>query len=329
MWGNATFKDFRLDSGVVMDLRLGYITMGTHNGNNAVLIMHGTGDSGIDFLDDSFSGELFGAGQLLDTSKYFVILTDALGHGNSSRPSDGLRMKFPRYMYPDMVRGHHLLLSKGLGVEHARLIMGTSMGGMHSYLWGEFFPDFMDALMPICALPGEIAGRNRMQRQAVIRTFMDDPDWLGGNYKTLPMVGMTAAAYSLMWMNSAPLYWHLQAPTGAKADKMIAEQVAYELEDIDPNNLIYALNASTMYLPQPSKITATLYALNFEDDQINPPDVGALIMIPAISSMKNGKYILLPTTNNTRGHVTSQYPAMWKWHLKALLKETDEIAART
>jgi homoserine O-acetyltransferase len=288
---------------------------------NAVLIMHGTGGSGHQFMTPIFSGELFGPGQPLDASKYFIILPDALGHGKSSKPSDGLHAKFPHYGYRDIVKLDYRLLTEHLGVNHLRLVMGTSMGGMQSWVWGETYPDFMDALMPLASLPVEIAGRNRMTRRMIVDDIKTDPEWKDGEYTTQPH-GLGAALDILTIMSSSPLQMMKQAPTREAADSALERSRAARMNTTDANDLLYQVSASEDYNPDPNldKIQAPLVAINSADDFINPPELG--IMEREIKKVKNGKFILLPITDKTRGHGTHTVAAIWKGYLEELLKQT-------
>ncbi|MBP2282634.1 homoserine O-acetyltransferase [Flavobacterium sp. CG_23.5] len=330
--GDYLIKDFVFKSGEHIDkLKLHYTTIGKPtkdiNGkiNNAVLIMHGTTGSGTNFLSEQFGGNLFEKGQLLDATKYFIILPDDIGHGKSSKPSDGMRMKFPKYNYDDMVLVNYKLLTEHLKVDHLRLVMGTSMGGMHTWVWGYTYPDFMDALMPLASLPVEIAGRNRIQRKMAIKLIEMDSKWKNGDYVKQPKEGMTGAILSLMFMVSSPLQWQLNAPTREKAEIMMDKTLNRYLSLLDANDLIYAFDSSRDYNPQPhlSHIKAPLIAINSADDQVNPPELG--IMEKEIKNVKNGKYILLPITDKTSGHGTHSNPKIWGQYLKNLLRESEPI----
>jgi homoserine O-acetyltransferase/O-succinyltransferase len=327
--GDLVIHDFHFRSGEVLpELRLHYTTVGKpvkdKDGvvRNAVLIMHGTGGTGRAFLREQFAGGLFGPGQLLDATKYFIILPDGIGHGGSSKPSDGLRARFPHYGYRDMVEAQYRLVTEGLGVRHLRLVMGTSMGGMQTWLWGETYPDFMDALMPLASLPAEIAGRNRMMRRMVTDSIRGDPEWQGGEYKRQPR-GLTSAIYTLIFMVSSPLQWQKQAPTREAADKFFDQLVANYQKQFDANDMLYQFDASRDYDPAPDleKISAPLVAVNSADDQVNPPELG--IMEREIKRVRRGRYVLIPTSDQTRGHGTHSLPAVWKQHLAALLAESE------
>jgi homoserine O-acetyltransferase len=326
--GDYTVTDFRFTTAeTIPELRLHYTTIGTPAKNsagvvtNAVLIMHGTGGSGRGFLSATFGGQLFGAGQLLDATKYFIILPDDIGHGKSSKPSDGLHMKFPHYTYTDMVHGEYRLVTEKLGVNHLRLVMGTSMGAMHTWLWGEFYPDFMDALMPLASAPVEIGGRNRMLRKMIMESIQRDPNWNHGEYKG--PLNMVPSNFALFMMTSSPLQLYKQAPTREQADAAF-ERRFYEARPTDANDMLYHYDCSRDYNPQPDleKIKAPLYAVNSADDQVNPPELG--ILEREIQRVKRGRYILIPTSDQTRGHGTHSLPAIWGNYLAELLKESEK-----
>jgi homoserine O-acetyltransferase len=325
--GDFTIRDFKFDSGETLpELKLHYRTIGELKrdssgvAQNAVLILHGTGGSGAGFLSNQFGGVLFGAGQLLDATKYFIILPDGVGHGRSSKPSDGLRARFPHYGYNDMVRAHYRLLTEGLKVNHLRLVTGTSMGGMHTWLWGERYSDFMDALAPLASLPVQISGRNRMMRRMVIDSIKNDPEWNNGDYKQAPTRGLTSAIYTLLFMTSAPLQQYKQAPTRDAADKMFDNLVRNQLARTDANDMLYAYDASRDYDPAPDleKIKAPLLAINSADDQVNPPELG--IVEKEIKRVKRGRFVLIPISDKTRGHGTHSLPELWKQYLAELLE---------
>lgn len=324
-------KNFKFESNEVLpELKLHYTTIGQpikdKNGRivNAVLIMHGTTGSGNQFLSDQFAGHLFNPAQILDATRYYIILPDAIGHGKSSKPSDGLHMKFPKYTYNDMVAADYRLLTEHLGINHLRLVMGTSMGGMHTWVWGYTYPDFMDALMPLASLPVEIAGRNRMLRKMAINLIEMDPEWKGGEYGAEPRVGLTGAISSLIFMVSSPLQWQKKAPTKMKADSMLVAMENRYFGSLDANDLIYQLDASRDYNPSPNlfKIKAPVFAVNSADDQINPPELK--IMEKEIIKVKQGRYILLPITEKTNGHGTHTNAEIWENYLKDLLDHTNK-----
>ena len=315
-------KNFVFTTGdTIPELRLHYTTIGTPSpdGRNAVLIMHGTGGSGRGFLSQTFGGQLFGPGQLLDATRYFIILPDGIGHGKSSKPSDGQRMRFPKYTYDDMVKAQYLLVTEGLHLPHLRLVMGTSMGAMHTWVWGYTYPDFMDALMPLASNPVEIAGRNRIMRQMIIDDIENDPDWKNGDYTTQPVRGLTSAQHILMLMTSVPLQWQKDAPTRAQAEAMLKQRVTRALATADANDMIYAYEASREYDPAPhlEQIQAPLFAINSADDQVNPPELG--ILEREITRVQKGRYILIPISDQTRGHGTHSLPAIWGKYLGELL----------
>lgn len=320
-----TLSDFQFHNGEQLPkLRLAYQTLGQPrqdaNGKvcNAVLILHGTGGSGDAFLREQFAGVLFGKGQLLDSERYFIILPDGIGHGRSSKPSDGLRANFPRYTYDDMVLAQYRLLTEALGINQLRLVMGTSMGGMHSWMWGYLYPDFVDALLPLNCLPVQISGRNRMLRRMILDSIKLDPAWQNGNYTEQPM-GLRTAVYALLFMVSSPLQWQKQAPSLEEADRFFDQLVNDYMGRMDANDMLYHFDASRTYNPQPhlEKITAQLLAINSADDEVNPPELE--IMEKEIRRIRNGRYILLPISDETRGHGTHSWPALWKHHLADLL----------
>jgi homoserine O-acetyltransferase len=328
--GDFTIRDFKFQSGETLpELRLHYRTLGTPKKDaqgkttNAVLIMHGTTGSGAQFMRPEFAGELFGKGQPLDATKYFIVLPDGIGHGKSSKPSDGLHAKFPRYGYRDMVEAQYRLLTEGLGVNHARLIMGTSMGGMHTWLWGELYPDFMNALMPLASLPWQVSGRNRAWRRIIIDTIRNDPAWNGGEYKTQPPSLRTAG--EMMWfMSSNPVLRQKDAPTLAKTDAVLDKFVEQIVKADDANDVLYAVEASHDYDPGPNleKIRAPLLAINSADDLINPPELG--ILEQEIKRVPHGRAIVIPFSDKTRGHGSHTVANLWKDQLLELLKETEK-----
>jgi homoserine O-acetyltransferase len=322
-------RDFRFKSGETLpELRLHYRTVGTPQRDgagkvrNAVLVLHGTGGTGAQFASANFAGELFGPGQPLDSARYFVVMPDNIGHGKSSKPSDGMRAKFPRYGYEDMVRSQHLLLTEGLGVGRIRLVMGTSMGGMHTWLWAQRYPDAMDALMPLASLPDQISGRNRAWRRVAIDAIRTDPSWQDGNYTVQPR-GLRTVAQMLWLASSNPVIRQKQAPTLADADRVLDEYVANYLKTGDANDIVYAIEASRDYDPSSGleKIVAPLVAINSADDIINPPELG--ILERGITRVRNGKAIVIPLSDQTVGHGTHTMAAVWKAHLVALLKATE------
>ena len=327
--GDFIAREFRFTSGEALpELRIHYRTFGQprtdRNGivRNAVLIMHGTGGSGASLLRDEFAGELFGPGQLLDAARYFIVLPDGIGHGKSSKPSDGLHAHFPRYGYHDMVRAQYLLLTQGLKVNHVRLVMGTSMGGMHSWLWGEEHAQFMDALMPLASLPTQISGRNRAWRRTIIDAIRNDPGWKGGDYQSEPPSLRTAS--EMLWlMSSNPVLRQQEAPTLAQADEVLDSYVESSLRSSDANDLMYALAASRDYDPGPAleKITAPLTAVNSADDLINPPELG--ILEREVKRVPHGRAVVIPFSERTHGHGSHTYATLWKPYLEELLKSPE------
>jgi homoserine O-acetyltransferase/O-succinyltransferase len=322
-------RDFKFSSGETLpELRLHYRTLGKPEKDaqgkttNAVLIMHGTTGSGAQFIRPEFAAELFGKDRPLDAAKFFIILPDAIGHGKSSKPSDGMHAKFPRYGYLDMVEAQYRLLTEGLGVNHTRLVMGTSMGGMHTWLWGELHPDFMDALMPLASLPTQISGRNRAWRRIIIDAIRNDPAWDGGEYKTQPSSLRTAAGM-LWFMSSNPGLRQKDAATLAKTDEVLDKFVEQIVKTDDANDVLYAVEASHDYDPGPNleKIRAPLLAINFADDLINPPELG--ILEREIKRVPHGRAIVIPMSDKTRGHGSHTIAALWKDELMKLLKETE------
>jgi homoserine O-acetyltransferase/O-succinyltransferase len=320
--------NFKFKSGEQLsELRLHYRTLGKPERDargqikNAVLVLHGTGGSGAQFLLPQFADELYGPGQLLDLARYYIILPDGIGHGNSSKPSDALHAHFPQYDYDDMVAAQHLLVTEGLGVQHLRLIFGTSMGCMHSFVWGETYPDFMDALMPMACLPVQLAGRNRVWRKMLIDGIRNDPAWLAGDYKDEPKDGLRIAQDLLTIAGSAPLLMQKTLPTRAAADKY-AEDAQQRAAKLDANDLLYQVNASRNYDPsaQLEKITAPVMWINSADDFINPPELG--IAEKESPRIKNGTFVLLPITDQTHGHGTHTWAAVWQSYLKQLLDKS-------
>ena len=324
-----TIRDFKFQSGETLpELQLHYRTLGAPQRDaqgkttNAVLIMHGTTGSGAQFIRSEFAGELFGKDQPLDATKYFIVLPDGIGHGKSSKPSDGMHAKFPHYGYVDMVEADYRLLTEGLGLNHARLVMGTSMGGMHTWLWGELHPDFMDALMPLASLPTQISGRNRGWRRLVIDAIRNDPEWEGGEYKSQPP-SLHTAAQMLWFMSSNPVLRQKEAPTFAKTDEVLDKFVEQIVKADDANDVLYAVEASHDYDPGPDleKIRAPLLAINSADDLINPPELG--ILEREIKRVPHGRAIVIPISDKTRGHGSHTMAALWKDELVKLLKETE------
>lgn len=318
-------RDFRFSSGEVLpEVRIRYITYGRRLDDgrgktaNAVLVLHGTGGSSAQFLGPTFAGVLFGPGQPLDASRYYIVIPDGIGHGGSSKPSDGLKAKFPRYTYDDMVRAQYRLLTESLGVTHLRLVIGTSMGGMHTWVWGEAHPDFMDALLPLASLPAPIAGRNRMWRKMAMDLIRGDPEWKGGDYTAQPP-GLRGALSLLLTVSGSPLGWMQLAPDRAAADAAVDKYMSERLAKTDANDLLFALDASRDYDPWLGleKIKAPLLAINFADDAINPPELG--ILEKGVARVKGGQAVVFPLSEKTRGHQTHTLADLWKTYLNELL----------
>ena len=326
--GDQLLYHFRFASGEELpQLRIHYRTLGQIQRDshglvtNAVLILHGTTGSGNQFMRPEFAGRLFGPEKLLDAQRYYLVLPDGIGHGQSSKPSDGLHGRFPQYGYRDMIEAQYRLLTEGLKVNHLRLVMGTSMGGMHSWLWGEIHPDFMDALLPLASLPTQISGRNRVWRRMIIDAIRDDPGWRQGEYHEQP-AGLRSAIEVLYFMSSNPLQRYREAPTLRQADESLDSYVSALLKTADANDILYAVEASRDYDPEPDleKIQRPLLAINFADDLINPPELG--ILERAIKRVPKGKAIVVPMSDRSRGHGTHTLAAVWENHLATFLKET-------
>jgi homoserine O-acetyltransferase len=325
--GDYVARDFHFKSGETLhELRLHYTTLGTPvrdakgRTTNAVLILHGTGGSGRGFLTPIFAGVLFGPGQLLDASRYFIILPDAIGHGKSSKPSDGMHAHFPQYDYDDMVTAQQELVEKGLGVDHLRLVLGTSMGCMHTFVWAETYSDLMDALMPLACQPVEVAGRNRLWRKMVIDGIRNDPEWKNGEYTTEPRAAREIDGDIGMIASGAPHQLQKSIPTRDAADQYVEDYRKRLQDTFDANDTLYAVSASRNYNPAPQleKITAPVMWVNSADDFINPPELG--IAEREIKRVKNGRFVLLPISDQTHGHGTHSYAAVWQQYLKELLE---------
>jgi homoserine O-acetyltransferase len=326
--GDHELTDFQFRTGERLPaLRIHYRTLGQPRRDaqgvvcNAVLILHSTGGNGGQFLGPDFAGELFGPGQPLDAGKFFSVLPDGIGHGRSSRPSDGLRAKFPHYGYRDMVAAQHRLLTEGLGVDHLRLVMGTSMGGMHTWLWGEEYPDFMDALLPLGALPTQISGRNRVWRRVIIDAIRNDPAWRGVDYRQQPP-SLRTALQVMYLMSSNTLLRYQEMSTLKDSDAGLDAAIEAALPLHDATDYLYLIEASRDYDPGPrlEQIRASLLAINFNDDLINPPELA--ILEREIRRVPHGRMILTPSTVNSRGHDTMMTAAMWKQYLQQLLDIT-------
>jgi homoserine O-acetyltransferase len=327
--GDFVLHDFRFASGESLaELRLHYTTLGAPQRDahgritNAVMILHGTGGDGHQFLRPQFADVLFGAGGLLDTARYYIILPDGIGHGHSSKPSDGAHAQFPHYAYADMVEAQYQLVTRGLGVGRLRLLMGTSMGCMHAFMWGELHPEGVDALMPLACLPVQIAGRNRMWRRLVIDAITGDPAWQNGDYQREPAMGLRSAAAILCIAGTAPAQLQRQYPTRDAADRHADEALAATLDGLDANDLLYQVSASRDYDPQArlGEIRVPLMWVNSADDFINPPELG--IAEREITRIPHGRFVLLPVGENTHGHGTHTWAVAWQDYLRELLAQS-------
>jgi len=328
--GVFTIANFRFGTGETLpELKLHYLTLGTLHrdaagrADNAVLLLHGTGGSASSLLNPIFSEVLFGPGQPLDIAKYFLILPDDIGHGQSSRPSDGLHMRFPQYDYDDMVRSQHQMLVEGLKVDRLRLILGTSMGCMQSFVWGETYPKFMDALAPFACQAVPLAGRNREWRYMAIQAIRSDPAWRNGEYKSQPLVGLTFANDLILLAGGAPLQLQKNYPTRAKIETYVDETIAHSNASVDANNFLYYVNASRNYDPSANlaKIKVPVLWINSADDFINPPELG--LAEKQVKEMPHARFILIPISDATRGHGTHTVAAVWKDYLIQLLRESE------
>ena len=316
--GDFIARDFRFHSGEVLpEVKLHYTTLGDPK-NEAVLILHGTAGSGTGLLTPGFAGELCGAGQALDANKYFIILPDALGAGKSSKPSDGLKAKFPRYNYDDMVQAHYRLVTEGLGLKHVRLVLGNSMGGMNAWVWGVTYPDFMDALVPMASQPSAMAGRNWMMRRLIVDTVRHDPEWKNGDYTTQPRALQVANVFYGLATNGGSQAYHKQAPTREKADALLDKRLAEPFK-ADANDFLYQWDSSRDYDPTAKleRITATVLAINSADDERNPTELG--IMERELKRMKNAKLYLIPASPDTAGHGTTGQAKFWQAQLSEFL----------
>ena len=331
--GDVTLRDFRFGTGERLpELRLHYATLGTPHRDaqgridNAVMVLHGTGGSGRQFLQPQFADELYGPGQPLDIARYYVILPDGIGHGRSSKPSDGLRMRFPRYDYDDMVEAQRRMLGE-LGVRRLRLLLGTSMGCMHGFVWAETHPEMLSAAMPMACLPVEIAGHNRMWRHIAVEAIRNDPAWQQGSYSAQPLAGLRGAESLLQVAGFAPLYLQRAYSTRAAAEAYVDERIARAMPTLDANDLIYQLEASRNYNPWPrlDRIRTPMTWVNSEDDFINPPGYG--IAEDAARRMPSVRYILVRATSDTRGHGTHTWARFWRQELIDLLARTEATSA--
>jgi homoserine O-acetyltransferase/O-succinyltransferase len=317
--GEWVAKDFKFHTGEVMpELRLAYTTVGDPSGQ-PVLVLHGTTGSATSMLTPAFAGELFGAGQPLDAAKYYIIIPDSIGHGKSSKPSDGLKAKFPKYNYADMVDAQYRLVKEGLGINHLRLVIGNSMGGMHTWLWGVKYPDFMDALAPMASQPTAMASRNWMMRRLIIDSIRNDPDWKDGNYTTQPKAFRTAAVFFNVATNGGTLAYQKMAPTREAADKLLDQRLA-ALTNADANDYLYQWESSGDYDPSPglARITAAVLVINAADDERNPPETG--LTEAALKQIKNARLVLIPASEDTRGHGTTGMAKFYRQPLGELLQ---------
>jgi homoserine O-acetyltransferase len=327
--GDYVAHNFHFKSGETLpELRLHYTTFGKPEGDaagkttNAVLILHGTGGTGHQFFAPQFANVLFGPGQTLDATRYFIVLPDNIGHGKSSKPSDAMHAHFPQYDYDDMVAAQHELLEKGLNVNHLRLVMGTSMGCMHSWVWGETYPDFMEALMPLACLPVQIAGRNRVWRDMVMDGIRHDPDWKNGEYTSEPRAALEISADFLIIAGSAPLLMQKNLSTRDAADKYLEDSMKRITADLDANDMLYAVNSSRNYDPSArlETIKVPVMFVNSGDDFINPPELG--IAEREIKRVAKGQFVLIPASEQTRGHGTHTSAVFWQQYLKDLLERS-------
>jgi homoserine O-acetyltransferase/O-succinyltransferase len=317
--GDWIARDFRFHTGEIMpELRLHYTTIGAPTGL-PVLVLHGTTGSGSSLLTPAFAGELFGPGQPLDASRHFIILPDAVGTGKSSKPSDGLRARFPRFNYYDMVAAQHRLVTEGLGVRHLRLVLGNSMGGMHTWLWGVSYPDIMDALVPMASQPTEMSGRNWMMRRMLIDAIRNDPDWNNGDYTVQPRALKVANVFFGIATSGGSQAYHKLAPTRAQADKLLDERLAAPFQ-ADANDVLYQWDASRDYNPAPAldRVQAALLAINSADDERNPPELG--VMERELKRVRNGRMYLIPASEDTRGHGTTAMARFWKQQVQDFLQ---------
>ena len=323
--GEWIAKDFKFHTGDTMpELRLHYTTIGEPTGQ-PVLVLHGSGGSAASMLTATFAGELFGAGQPLDATKYFIILPDAIGHGQSAKPSDGLRAKFPRYNYDDMVLAQYRLVTEGLGLKHLRLVMGNSMGGMHTWIWGVVYPDFMDALVPMASQPTEMSSRNWMMRRLITDSIRNDPEWNGGNYTTQPKSAQVASVFYGIATNGGTLAYQRNAPTRERADKLLDDRLAAPFR-ADANDVLYQWDSSRDYNPAPGleRIEAALLAINAADDERNPPETG--LMERELKRVKNGKLHLIPASEQTSGHGTTAQAKFYIEPLRQLMQTAPKRA---
>jgi homoserine O-acetyltransferase/O-succinyltransferase len=321
--GEWIAKDFKFHTGqITPELKLHYTTVGEPTGQ-PVLVLHGSGGSAATMLTPSFAGELFGSGQPLDASKYYIIIPDSIGHGQSAKPSDGTKTAFPKYDYNDMVDAQYRLVTEGLKIMHLRLVIGNSMGGMHTWVWGVRYPRMMDALVPMASQPTEMAARNWILRRTMIETIKNDPDYNSGNYTSQPRMMKYAIAAYRFASAGGTLAYQMLAPTAAKADKMVDDQLALPVT-ADANDYIYQWESSHDYNPSAymEKIEATLLAINAADDERNPPETG--VTAAAIKRIKNGSLYLIPASTETRGHLTTGNAKFYAEQLRQLLQSAPQ-----
>ncbi|WP_369059525.1 alpha/beta fold hydrolase [Caulobacter sp. 73W] len=329
--GDYVARNFKFGTGETLpELRLHYTTLGEPRRDakgkitNAVMVLHGTGGTGKQFLSPQFAEELYKPGGVLDPAKYYIIMPDNIGHGKSSKPSDGLKAKFPQYDYDDMVAAQHELLTKGLGVDHLRLLFGTSMGCMHGFVWAEQYPTFSQAMMPMACLPTEIAGRNRLWRKMTIDGITSDPAWNGGNYTTQPQQGLRIATNFLILAGSSTIPMQKALPTREATDKFVEADVTRRMAGIDANDFLYQVSSSRNYNPWPKldAVKVPMTWINSADDFINPPELG--IDLEAAKRLPTAKYILIPASENTKGHGSHTWAVLWQDEMKALLERTEK-----
>ncbi len=318
--GTYTIKNFKFSSGESLDeLKIHYVTIGDPK-NEAVLVLHGTTGSAANMTTPGFGGELFGAGQALDAARYFIVIPDSIGTGKSSKPSDGLKAKFPKYNYDDAVDAQHRLISEHLGIKRLRLVIGNSMGGMQTWIWAHKFPKMLDIAVPMASMPTEMSSRNWMMRRLIIDSIRNDPEWMQGNYTKQPKSAQTASVFYALATNGGDQGLYKVAPTRAQADALLNQRMAAPFT-LDANDVLYQWDSSRDYNPSPNleKITATLLAINSADDERNPPSLG--IMERELKRIKNAKLLLIPASDQTAGHGTTAQAKFWKRELEQLLRE--------
>ena len=320
-----TARDFRFHTGEVLpELRIHYLTLGNPQGE-PVLVLHGTAGSAATMLTPAFAGELFGPGQPLDATRHFIVIPDALGAGKTAKPSDGLRAKFPRYNYDDMVQAQYRLLTEGLGIKHLRLVIGNSMGGMHTWLWGVKYPAFMDVLVPMACQPTAMSGRNWLLRRALVESVRQDPDYQGGNYSAQPRGMKLANQFFALATNGGNQALYAAAPSRDKADKLFDDRLAAPF-NADANDFVWQWDASRDYDASPGleKIRATLLAINAADDERNPPELG--IMEREMQRVRNGTLLMIPGSAETRGHGTTAFAKFWKARFAQLMQAAPRLS---